>query len=544
MVKTPQPRSPSPRRAAADAAKPAAKRQAPESARRPAQKAAAKTVARKRPAAAPNPAPVGAPVLVAPGSPAKYRARVRMYRQGLGDCFLLTFPRRGQRPFNILIDCGALARDRQSMSDIVGHIRDSVRGGGAPGTKARLDVVVGTHEHKDHVSGFNQARQIFNDEFEFGAVWLAWTENLGKPEVRKLKETRKSALKALNALAATPLAAAKGPLENLPALLGFSADDDSTGQHKVAEAMEYLKLRGKQAGALRFLEPGGEPFGLDGVDDVRVYVLGPPRDPAALKTSAITERMKREDVVFHLSGAGVAGIDALAAALPGSPSKGPDRYQPFGPEHRVTRELLVPGNAQPRENHYFAEIMAGVASGYDDAKQSWRRIDDDWFGAFGQLALDLDNDTNNTSLVLAFEFASRREVLLFVADAQVGSWLSWATLDFTLPGQNKPLPALDLLSRTVFYKVGHHCSHNATLKAGGLDLMKRDDLVAFIPLDKETAGKQGAHGWDMPAKPLFKALGESTADRVVISDVNEEVSAKAAAAGVRATKVFIDYFLI
>lgn len=30
---------------------------------------------------------------------------VRMYRQGLGDCFLLTFP--GEpKPFNLLIDCG------------------------------------------------------------------------------------------------------------------------------------------------------------------------------------------------------------------------------------------------------------------------------------------------------------------------------------------------------------------------------------------------------------------------------------------------------
>src|SRR5262249_2013551 len=128
-----------------------------------------------------------APV-VAPGTPEKYRVRVRMYRHGLGDCFLLTFPRNGNKPFQMLIDCGALARDGQFMTRIVEHIRDTIRDGKAG--KARLDVVVATHEHKDHLSGFNQARDVFNADFEFGAVWLGWTENLTKPEIKKIKAAR------------------------------------------------------------------------------------------------------------------------------------------------------------------------------------------------------------------------------------------------------------------------------------------------------------------------------------------------------------------
>ena len=32
--------------------------------------------------------------------------RIRMYRQGLGDCFLLTFPRPEGGPFFMVIDCG------------------------------------------------------------------------------------------------------------------------------------------------------------------------------------------------------------------------------------------------------------------------------------------------------------------------------------------------------------------------------------------------------------------------------------------------------
>src|SRR5207253_665387 len=101
-------------------------------------------------------------------------------------------------------------------------------------------------------------------------------------------------------------------------------------------------------------------------------------------------------------------------------------------------------------------------------------------GAIGQLALKLDNDTNNTSLVFAIELVQTRDVLLFAADAQVGNWQSWENVAFSLPSTREQLPAHALLKRAVFYKVGHHGSHNATLKRGGLDLMERDDvLVAF-----------------------------------------------------------------
>jgi hypothetical protein len=65
--------------------------------------------------------------VVAPGSPKKFRARVRMYWHGLGDCFLITFPRAGKDPFQILIDCGALARDKESMTRIVEPKRQSQR---------------------------------------------------------------------------------------------------------------------------------------------------------------------------------------------------------------------------------------------------------------------------------------------------------------------------------------------------------------------------------------------------------------------------------
>ena len=65
------------------------------------------------------------------------------------------------------------------------------------------------------------------------------------------------------------------------------------------------------------------------------------------------------------------------------------------------------------------------------------------------LAMQLDHDTNNTSLVLAFELGPKKEggpVLLFAADAQVGNWLSWQNVTWTFDGRTITGP--DLLKRT------------------------------------------------------------------------------------------------
>lgn len=293
---------------------------------------------------------------------------------------------------------------------------------------------------------------------------------------------------------------------------------------------------------------------LGDMDDVRVYVLGPPKDPILLKQSEVTAQARKDDVVYHLGAAGMVGGDALCAGhlsngVPNGTSG--DRHHPFAAEHRIAREVsdpLAPGTTRP--NPYYEGIRPFVEATYENAEEDWRRIDTDWLNAFGQVALNLDSDTNNTSLVLAFEFGQTGEVLLFVGDAQVGNWQSWAGVSFT-DGGERPLTAHELLRRTVFYKVGHHCSHNATLKKGGLELMTHPDLVAFIPLDEATAkrmGRKGAdgkpRGWAMPAPPLFRALKERAKDRVVISGPKSKVPKAALDAGVIATAMYIDYYLV
>ena len=93
------------------------------------------------------------------------------------------------------------------------------------------------------------------------------------------------------------------------------------------------------------------------------------------------------------------------------------------------------------------------------------------------------------------------------------------------------MSADNLLSRTIFYKVGHHGSHNATLKidpsqstAGyprgvpfGLELMP-SRLIAIIPVDRESVEKPMPRPWHMPHPPMYRRLLEKSSGRVLRSD--------------------------
>src|SRR5687767_11287194 len=94
--------------------------------------------AAKKPAAKTSAAKKAAVALLDPvrakGSPTKFRVRVRMYRQGLGDCFLVTFGRDSGVPFQMLIDCGVLTGTKVFMTKIVEHIRETIRADAGGGT--------------------------------------------------------------------------------------------------------------------------------------------------------------------------------------------------------------------------------------------------------------------------------------------------------------------------------------------------------------------------------------------------------------------------
>jgi Metallo-beta-lactamase superfamily len=404
--------------------------------------------------------------------------RVRMYRQGLGDCFLLTCTDGGEAS-HLLIDCGVLKGtpdSSQRMQEVAQSVRDTTGG--------RLDRLVVTHEHWDHLSGFLQAQAIF-DAVEVGEVWLAWTEDPQDELANELRHRRQERLKGL--VAAAQLTEGK-TAERLDAILGFQGDLGAAGTQTTGKALEWVKARDAE---VKFLRPGDQLFDVPGLEGIRVYVLGPPHDRRLIKRS---DPSKKHPEVYELaSGDGshqgfLNAVEALASnEQPGAP---------FDPFFRVDAAKAAKGN------ELWKRYLA--------AGDAWRRIDSDWLGYAGPLALQLDSDTNNTSLVLAFELSDEGDVLLFPGDAQVGNWLSWESLEWHVG--DRTVRSDDLLARTVLYKVGHHGSHNATLREKGLELMASGELTAMIPVNRVTAKKMD---WLMPFPSLLQRLEEKTKGRLL-----------------------------
>lgn len=418
------------------------------------------------------------------------RIRVRMHRQGLGDCFLLTYWAGENEPTHLLIDCGVLKgtpESDQRMKEVAESVHDATNG--------HLDILVATHEHWDHVSGFLQAEAIF-DTVDVGEVWLAWTED---PQDELAKELRRRKAKRLQGIvAAAKLAgaentpAAQRTARQLDGLLSFQGDLSATGTKTTAKALEWVKNRQAQ---VRYLRPGEQLFDLPSLPGIRVYVLGPPHDRRLIKRS---DPSKAHPEVYELAAAGGSHEGFLAASEALAQGDTPEA-QPFDPFFRVEE---VDAAKDPLLKQYGA------------AGAKWRRIDHDWLGYAGELALQLDSDTNNTSLVLAFELSSQGSVLLFPGDAQVGNWLSWEALEWKVKeaAETRTVKSSDLLRRTVLYKVGHHASHNATLREKGLELMTSGELTAMIPVNRKTAEKMD---WLMPFPGLLRRLIEKTNGRVI-----------------------------
>ncbi|HEV8426473.1 MAG TPA: MBL fold metallo-hydrolase [Pyrinomonadaceae bacterium] len=419
------------------------------------------------------------------------RIKVRMYRQGLGDCFLITIPRKNGTPFYAVIDCGVILGTKDAgkvMTEVVEHIIQTTGG--------HVDLVAATHEHWDHISGFGQAREIWTDKnrLTVGQVWLSWAENKKDPLARKLREQRSALKIALQAAASRMrLGGDESAAQDVTNLLDFFGAAGTT-----SDALEVVKGLSED---VRYCTPQDEPVQIEGTD-VKVYVLGPPPDEKLIKKY---NPSKREPETY-----GIDTINNYLNALQPTLTD-TDVETPFDEGFQIP--LNMAQQMPFFQQHYWGEDVDSK-----EKSQAWRRIDGSWLDSSSSLALQLDSATNNTCLVLAFEL-SDGDVLLFAADAQVGNWLSWQDLKWQVDGAEVTGP--DLLRRTIFYKVGHHGSHNATLRELGLEEMKSLKL-AFVPVDHEMAIKKR---WNqMPLNELMKRLNEITDERVV--RIDEDIPAK------------------
>jgi len=426
--------------------------------------------------------------------------KVRMYRHGFGDCFLLAFKGKDGKARYMLIDCGLHHVEKDNVKTIQDLAKEL-----KAATGGRLHVVVLTHEHTDHISGFQHAMDIFKgNDFKIDDVWLSWAESLNDSVAKELRDAydKKLALvgHALTSMDQVDPSLAAG-IRGLPSageLLGVG------GSLTTTEALKALRKFRKE----RYLRPDRGPLSIRGVKGIRVHVLGPPRDIKFIKKDS------KKSEQYHLDAYPGEARAFHSAVMTHAGAGGAD------PE---LERRCAPFDKSYRRPYGHGKVAGFLGETYLGEGGEWRKIEGAWLEQAGDLALHLESHRNNTSLVLAIEIVKSGDVLLFPGDAQYGNWLSWQNLEWG--SGNKKVKATDLLERTVLYKVGHHGSHNATLAAKGLKLMKSPHLVAMIPVCEAFAATQGKlddngkpKGWDMPFGPLYDDLETRTRGRILQAD--------------------------
>ncbi len=413
----------------------AAKKTTKKAAKKTAKKTAKKVVAAKKTtkkAAKKSPATGG-------GGDGKLR--VRMYRIGFGDFFLLTVPTKTAGPQHILIDCGVHAGNIGTMNDCVQDLSKV--------TNRKLALVIATHYHADHLSGFASNFDEFA-QFEVGMVWI--TNRLDPDNQAAMKF--KAQIRSL-----------AGEIQFRLGLRAKGKDGDSEGDlatqralFKVSDALGLgpgevqlgaAAKEGSNDKALRLLTEG-----FKNRPPVKYYQGGDtPELPPSLE-GAISAQLLGPAPLD--SGGDFAASDnateqyLAAAADDGLP---PDELRPFDQEWPATADHYVPSVF----SEYRTAERPGMPGTPADMESLLKASQPD---ALLAAADKLDGTLNNQSLVILFTVNKRR--LLFVGDAQWGNWAYWLygkKVTGTDPGIRAG--AKDILESVDFYKVGHHGSTNA-----------------------------------------------------------------------------------
>lgn len=333
---------------------------------------------------------------------------IRVYDVGLGDCIYVRIPAKSgdnKDAFHMLIDCGTWSAEALLDTALKQLAHELPEEDG----KKRLDLVVVTHEHKDHIAGFDPQ---WWSPFKVKNVWMNCVMDPKHPEAGKSRKVRKVAEKAMADLSALG-----------PALSARQAELVSAFGIGNADAMKTL----------------------------REALLPKDTDPSYVHAG-------QTNADFGIKLPGGATISVLA------PEFDFDRFY-LGQEAQTNLKGLIGATAfDATDDEAAAEAAAApwsrpVPVPRNISATAFRRLRGRMQAdALAFAALD-GKLKNNSSVVLLIEWVGKR--LLFVGDAEWhgaykvgkmnGSWnVMWKERKTQL---GKPLD---------FLKVGHHGSENAT----------------------------------------------------------------------------------
>lgn len=390
-----------------------------------------------------------------------YKMTLRAYQVGFGDCFLLTFHYKNERDRNVLMDFGTKRKPKgypdDVMLDIARDIHEKCGG--------RLDLVIATHRHQDHISGFTTASNGKGSgdiiaSCQIGAVIQPWTEHpdakdpdLKAPGISVQSRAFAMALDNMHAVSDAALSEVARKSFRVLAASDVKVADNNTKNPSAVNNLFNMSNR------RLYVSYGSKPSLRKELPGVSVRFLGPPT--LEDNPSITTEGEVEEEFWAMQSGAGQVAASRRALF------RNADTYTDFPPH----ADWFVARMRSVRSSQ-----LKGIIHAIDDA-------------------------INNTSLILLFVVKSKK--LLFPGDAEIENW-SYA---LNQRGVKQLLKGVNL------YKVGHHGSTNATPRKSLWENFKNrgtpGKFMTVISTMKNVYGKN--EGKEVPRAKLVDEL-KATSD--------------------------------
>jgi hypothetical protein len=368
------------------------------------------------------------PAVATSNGPRPETVTVRMYQVGFGDCFLVSFayakPLADNRSArHMLVDFGSThgpKGSRKGGRSVVEQAAARI----AEHTDGELDVVVLTHRHRDHLSGFaNDDAAALISGLNPKLVVRPWTEHPDLPRDASAPlpaaDGQPSQRFAANLVAGHQLAAR---VEELSRQARSDSEQGQLAQLALdqvpnPEAIAFLDDLAERTGGGEYLSAGKPSKLVDHIPGIGVRVLGP---PTIDQHGAIVKARANDPDEFWLAQVGeIARLD---------------------PRQIDTARRDVPAPVPPGPVAWVVDKLI---------KQQ--------LGSLQRIVRTVDDALNNTSLILLIDAGDKR--LLLPGDAQIENW-SWALMHAPEAAEYR-----ELLAGVDLYKVGHHGSRNATPKS-------------------------------------------------------------------------------